>query len=129
MTPPTIEQYVRAQFDAHALYQSNDMANLHLLTADELRAVIVELERLRAEVKRMDETRTKGCDCAPDDACKFARQRDQWRECARELATTARSHQTLCPADEDITRVFQKATNDLRAALARFDSLVKEEKP
>lgn len=160
MSTPTIEQRIAAQERAAdgKMYVAD-----HLLTADELRRVLMENEQLKPAARivleyqaNIDATvslaKELGCDCGDfrtrldwirrralegteikrindlmSPLKELERQRDQWREVARALATTATAYKTFCPADEDTTQVFQTATNALRAALARFDSLAREE--
>ncbi len=98
MSTPTIDQRCYAQDKAT---RWNPYRIVHLLTADELRAVLVENEELRSAERlarlQLDLAR---------------KQRDQWRECARELVRAY---------NEGI--IYEHS-----AALARFDALVKEEK-
>ena len=60
-----------------------------------------EIQRqLKAEIERLNEVQTKGCDCDPDDACRFARERDEAKaEIARmrdTLESQGRNHTQPC---------------------------------
>jgi len=46
---------------------------------------------LEVEVTRLKEIHQRGCDCSPDDACRFARERDEARAKAKELEAALRS--------------------------------------
>jgi len=106
MSTPTIEQRVQAQ--AHAESKTYYVECPHLLTADELRRVLGELDDLRGALA----IATRSADDQMFQKRAAERQRDQWRECARELVRAY---------NEGI--IYEHS-----AALARFDALVKEEK-
>lgn len=82
MSTPTIEQRCDAQEWVHR-YSGHS----HLLTADELRRVLVENEELKRKVENQRE-RIVYLEGATSHACGtplsiMRSQRDQWRECAR----------------------------------------------
>ena len=153
MSTPTIDQRCDAQDWVHR-YSGHS----HLLTAAELRTVLVENEELKRKVENQRE-RIVYLEGATSHACgtplsvalrerdqardaeRLARvqldlarkQRDQWRECARELRAVAPSGH--CPdfhhARKDRHEIGETCPCEVRyrAMLARFDAAREEAKP
>ena len=123
VTTPTIDERCDAQALAYVVTRDDHLPAL--LTADELRAVLVELENLRTThafrfqkiIERVEEERDywhqKALDCNEERKAS-ERQRDQWRECAIELAAP---HYILEPSLRG---------EKLRTALKHYGALVRQ---